>query len=86
MDKAMLPYLQRWFGWFERGRLLPARLRPVSRVMAAGSGATVSAVAAGALTRSRWWKQLPLALACWALPGKVEGDAGELPKYDPPPR
>jgi hypothetical protein len=85
VDKVMLPYLRRWFGWFERARLLPAPLRPVSRVVAAGTGAVLSAGAVGLLTRSRWWKHLPLAVACWALLGKVEGDADELPQDDPPP-
>jgi hypothetical protein len=42
--------------------------------VAAGSGAIVTAVVISGPTRSRWWAQLPLATACWALLGKVEGD------------
>lgn len=69
MDKMLLPYLHRWFGFFERLLILP-----VSRVVAATVGALATAVAAGTGTPSRWWVHLPLATACWALLGKVEGD------------
>ena len=66
----MMPFLHWWFGYFARS----SWIRPISRVVAAGSGAIVTAVVISRPTRSRWWAQLPLATACWALLGKVEGD------------
>lgn len=66
----MLSPLHWWFQLFERGKVAP-----VSRVVAAGSAALITAAGWGALTRTRWWAHLPLSAAVWALLGKVEGDA-----------
>lgn len=66
----MLSPLHRWFHLFEHGKVAP-----VSRVVAAGTAALITAAGLGAVTRTRWWAHLPLAVAVWALLGKVEGDA-----------
>ncbi|MHB1929120.1 MAG: hypothetical protein ACYCUG_06825 [Acidimicrobiales bacterium] len=70
MDVDRLALLHRWFGLFERWPTLR-----VYRVVAVACGALVTAVAAGAATRTHWRAHLPLAVATWALLGKVEGDA-----------
>lgn len=69
MDKTLLPYLHRWFGLFER-----PPIASVSRVAAVVVGASATAAAMSAGTRSKWWVHAPLATACWALLGKIEGD------------
>ncbi len=63
-----MTWLHRWFRYWER--LIPS----LYRVVAVAVGALATAAGIGAATRSRWWKQVPLAAAAWALLGKVEGD------------
>jgi hypothetical protein len=75
VDKRMMPFLHWWFWVFAQGRL-----RTVSRILAAGFGAVTTAIVVSRGTRSRWWAQLPLATACWALLGKVEGDDPRPPR------
>ncbi len=52
------------------------------RVIAVASGSLATAVTLGAMTRTHWWRQLPLSVACWALLGKIEGD--DLRRFERP--
>ncbi len=60
--------MHRWFTYWER------RVPSIYRVVAVGSGSLATAAGLGVITRTPWWRHLPLSVACWALLGKIEGD------------
>jgi hypothetical protein len=68
VDEFLLRAMHRWFGYWER------RVPSLYRLIAVTSGSLATAVGLGAMTRTQWWRQLPLSVACWALLGKIEGD------------
>jgi hypothetical protein len=61
--------LHGWFRFWER--VIPG----LYRVVAVAVAATATTFAVAFTTRTTWWAQLPLALACWVLLAKIEGDA-----------
>lgn len=67
-DEIVLRLMHKWFGFWEHRVTLPYR------IVAVTSGSLGTAVAMGLASRTRWWRHLPLSVACWALLGKMEGD------------